>query len=484
MTIPAQSLNIRDPGIGVSPSAVNAFLYAGCCEKGAVNTLQAFGRKGSVIDTLGQGPLSEQLCSVLDVAGGPVYAMRLTGSIAGAAGAVTVARLSTSTGTLTVAGAPFDAYYARVEIVGSGTVGAARFRYCLDASPLLKADQYTWSEALTVPAGGSYPVPNTNLAITFVPGAGAVFFEAGDVFSFACSAPYYTTSDLAAAIAVVLADSAEFAAVVLGGEPPSGAAGATMFAAFSTHLQSLQAQFRYVRGIMDMGTDTPAAVIAAFAAQASGRIAPCYGDCAIASSKPFAGWGTPSRPITVPIAARAAASAISTDLGRFADGPLTGVVAISHDEFRTELLDAQKISTLRTWQGAPGFYVCNARLKSPVGSDFLYWQHGRVMDAACDTTVKAQMPFVNTSVRTKGDGSIDERDAARMEAKVISALTDRLLSPSTAEGTPGHVSDLDYAIDRGNNVLTTFTLQSTVAVQPRGYVKTLATDISFAIIGR
>ena len=95
----------------------------------------------------------------------------------------------------------------------------------------------------------------------------------------------------------------------------------------------------------------------------------------MASAKPFVGWATPKRPSTYVVAARAAASLISTDLARTATGPVPSVVAISHDEFQTEVMDAAGFSTLRTFQGQEGFWITNARLKSPAGSDFEFWQH-------------------------------------------------------------------------------------------------------------
>jgi hypothetical protein len=427
------------------------------------------------------------LCKALDLAGGPVYAMRVTASVAGAAGTVAAALVSTATGTITVAGAPFDSYDVRVEITATGTVGVARFRYSLDASSLLKPDQYTWSEVLTVPSGGTYAIPYTaaggGLVLTFVPGAGAVFFERGDVHTFTCTAPYYSTANVAAAVTALLADSHEFAALILIGEPASASGAATMFAAVNTHLTSLQNQFRFLGGFMDAGTDTPSNAITDLAAQVSSRLGLVYGDVAMDSSKPFTGWGTPRMSALVAVAARAQRSMMSTDLARVPDGPLEGIVAISHDEFRNELLDSQKITTLRTWQGSSGFYITNGRIKSAAGSDFLYWQHRRIVDVACATVVKVQQQFMSTSVRTTGTGAIDPRDAGRLEEKVKSALSNVLLSPSNAEGTAGHVSRLDYKIDRTNNIQQTFTLLSTVAVQPRGYVKAIQTDISMAIIG-
>jgi len=143
-------------------------------------------------------------------------------------------------------------------------------------------------------------------------------------------------------------------------------------------------------------------------------------------------------------------------------------------------MDAKRFITLRTHQGLQGFYITQGRLMSPVGSDYKYWQHRRCMDVACDTTYKAQLPFLNMSVRVNANGTIDERDARTFESQVKTALAGNLLDPNSAEGTPGHVSALDYKIDRANNVLSTENLKSTVAIRPRGYAKTLSTELGFS----
>jgi hypothetical protein len=135
--------------------------------------------------------------------------------------------------------------------------------------------------------------------------------------------------------------------------------------------------------------------------------------------------------------------------------------------------------------------LTNARIKSAAGSDFRYWQHGRVMDAACATVVAVQATFIGMSIRTNPDpapnttpalGSINELDARRLETQAENALRAILTQPNNVEGTRRHVSELDYQIDRTNNVLTTETIQSDVSIQPLGYPKTITTTIGFTVI--
>lgn len=479
MPIPNQTITVLDPGLGIVEQSDTVPLYMGCSSSGTVDTMYSFSRKKDAIDTLGQGPLVEAVCKALDKAGGPVLAMRLAGGVVGASGSVTAAPTGTGTGTVTVANAPFDRYEVIVDIVATGTLGTGTFKYSLD-------DGRTYSEVITIPSGGTFDVPNSNLELTFVPGAGAVFYEAGDRHSFDTTAPYPNATNLGDGFTAVLASLLSFDFIVLVGKPADASAGATIFAALATHLASLESNFRWVRAMMNAGVDATGDVITGYAASANARVMVCYDDYDVASSKPFSGFGAPKQPLEVAYGARAAAVLISTDLGRFPDGPFLGSLEISHDERVNEVLDQHKIATARTYIGFPGFYPTHGRLKSPAGSDFVYWQYGRVMDVACRTVYEAQQPFLNTGVRVNSDGTINDKDAKKIEEFVSDALKAALSDPKNAEGTQGHVSrtaeddGFRYSIDRTNNVQTSFTLIGTVAVRPLGYVKFLNTQIGFA----
>lgn len=476
MTIPGQTFTIPENGLGLSVPASTTPLVLGTASAGTLSTLYTITSKNMAVSTFGQGPLPEAVCKVLDDAGGPVLAMRLTGGVAASCGAVTPARVGASTGTVTVgAQVPYDAYEVIIEIVTTGTLGAGEFKYSLD-------DGRTYSENILIPAGpGTYAIPSTNITATFVPNAGPVFFQDGDTHSFDCVAPYYTTANLSTAQTALNAISAttEWAFVLLTGQPASAADGATMFAAVETHAATMATAKRFVRWIMDAGKGVVADTQTAFAAVSDPRVCVCYGSADMNSGKPIAGWGTPMLPIAYAIAGRAAASLISTDLARVASGALNGIVAISHDEYALQNLDNYRLTTLRTWPGRAGFYVTNCRLKSDAGSDFAYWQHGRVIDTACTTTNGFQALFIGVGVRTNTDGTIDARDKARFETRGTDQLANVLTQPANAEGTRGHCSAFSYIIDDTNDLADTETLISEVSVRPLGYPKFITTTVGF-----
>lgn len=205
--LPSTDFVIQDGGLGLLPEAVDGLhVKIGTASSGSANTLLAFSDPTDVATTFGQGPLvrSMQHCLNTSVQGRsarPIYAIRPAGSIAGATGPVVKTPVTggTGTGTVSAAGAAFDRYDARIKITRAGTLGAGAFQVSLDGGDV-------YAPEVTIPGGGTYLIPNTNVTLTFTAGGGPAFFEVGDVFTFTTLAPAYNTTDLATTIAALFAD--------------------------------------------------------------------------------------------------------------------------------------------------------------------------------------------------------------------------------------------------------------------------------------
>jgi Protein of unknown function (DUF2586) len=502
--IPNQKLTVHDPGLPLSPPSLNSSLMLGCCEKGEVGKLYAFSRVADAIRDLGQGPLSECVCTTLahPGAGGPVYAVPLAQSVlfdAAAAspnGATVVpTRVGTSLGTITVTGHPFDAYDVVVETMVTGTRGTAEYVYSLDGGR-------SRSPQLPVPAGGAADLPQTGLTIKFngtgalgvhvavmddsdPPVDTAIDFEIGDVHRFLCRAPHYSGLEFGVGLAAAKAGGGQYAVIVATGECKTADIGALVNATIGGHIATMFDEYRFARGVCTPGgpTDDEDAVGTAYADFVHERTNVVFGHCWQASAKPIQGWQYPKRPLSDLVAARAMAVAISTSLARYASGPLSEVVKLEHNEALSERMDQQRFTTARTHIGVPGFYITQGRLMAPLGSDYEFWHAGRVMDVACATVYRSQLPFLGASVRVNPDGSgtIDERDATRLEEPVRDSLSVALMDPDNAEGTQGHVSEVEYTIDRTTNVVTSRTLYTSVALIPLGYTDYIITELGFTL---
>lgn len=129
MPIPEVTFDIQDNALGALPANVaGASVKLGVCSKGTANTLQGYSDINTLKKDLGQGPLVEAIATVLNEAGGPVYACPVTISAAGTVGAVT--HEGPGTGTVTPTAAPDREIIAKVST--AGTLGTAAVQFNVD----------------------------------------------------------------------------------------------------------------------------------------------------------------------------------------------------------------------------------------------------------------------------------------------------------------------------------------------------------------
>lgn len=484
MTHPGQTFTIRNDSLGVGTGDEPQIpLILGCSSSGTVGAIVSVTDPSAVTDALGQGPLAEDLAYHAKV-GGRALGMRLTGGVVGVASAVTPTRVGSSTGTITVAGAPYDEYDVWIEITKTGTLGAGEFRYTLDGGQ-------NYSSELVIPAGATYVVPSTNLTLTFVPGAGATYFQDGDLHKFTCQAPYFTTTNLTSAITAIKAARPNFDFIVLSGAPVDAAAAAAMFSALSTELAGLELLFMFQGAIMDLGKDTASAIKSGMASVSSGRILAHYGKAPVLSAKPITGWGNPTRTAVCAYAYQAVKVGLSGDLKRVEAGALPGIGAPVHDESgAATTLDDARISTFTKWLGRAGTYITQGRIKSDPTSVYELWPHVNVMMKAARTVYLNQQTFigknprVNTSTEIASGsagaaGTINPVDAKALEAPVKRALNAALSNPLNADGQKGHVSDYRYWIDLTYDVKTNKKLRVFFKAVSLAYIDSVANELSW-----
>lgn len=472
---PKQTFQVRNNGVGLVAQAAVLPVVLGGTVGGVTDTLYTFNDPNAAIDQLTEGPALELALPLIQAGG--CHVLKTATSVAASNTAVAKSAIGSSTGTVTVAGTATNKYRVRVRIKASGTVGAGRFDYSLDGG-------YTDSPELTIPAGGTYVMAGSGLTLTFVPGAGAVFFEAGDIHTFTALPAFLNTTNLSAAVVALLAQIGTYRInrLHIAGRPVDAAAGATLFAGVATQLSNLAAAEHFARATMDTGEDAPATVLTAYAAQSDDRISLCYGEADVSAVQTRAtlAYGTPRVPVANVVAERAARAVLSENLGRRASGTLRGVVAITHDQrLAGGFNEADRVTTLTTESGSNAFYITNGYLRSAIGSDFAYWDWGRVIDTLCVAILEGQRPFTLDTLRalTDGTGRLSEDDVKMIEGAVRPLIKSQLSEPKAANGTPGHVSGWRYAVDTENNFLSTRKIRSTGSAVPRAPVEEFETTV-------
>lgn len=477
------SLTVTDGALGAGPAGPGrALVLIGVCSAAAsAAVVHAFESPADVLATLGYGPLPEAAAYALSVGAQgqtarPVGCVKIGTVSAGSNSAVT--KVGSSTGTVTLSGAPFDRFEARIRITRAGSLGAGAFKYSLDGGR-------SESVEYAIPAGGTFLVPGTNVTATFVPGAGPSFFAVDDTHSWTSSAPTYDTTALNTALDVIAADARAWPLVMIVG-PPGGAddaakstAAAALVAAVNTKLEAYAALGQYMRGLCegpDVANDATGAgaVVSALTTTTARRTGISGGYCRIPSQ-------INPRQMRVsscwPYIARLAALPFSQDPGDGGLGPLDGIIGTTLETAATarSVYDAGRVFCLQTINGISGYVVSNSAMLAPTGSDYAEVPNARVIDESSRAARAKLLTYRRARIRvgkagTSNAGQIDERDAQQIETAVRAAVARAVLDS-------GDAVDIVVTCNRTDNLLATNKLRVKIRVTPFAYAKAIEAEI-------
>lgn len=470
MTIPDIAFTLRDHGLGLTAGGSTRLqAKVGVSSQGTTGQTLLTSDPQEVVDTFGYGPLVEAaVCALVAQGAGQVLCYKAPNSTAGTSGTVTHAGTAGGA-TMAVTGTPADSYNVQVLITQTAlnkAAGTATFQYSLDGGQ-------TWSQTYVLPTSGIFVIPNTGLTITFTDATGgATSYGAGDTYSFATTSAVYTVSDLQTACNALNSVSESFRFVHVVGAPADAASLTTLVTACEGIATSFFNSKRYCRFMVDAPDLSDSALEAALASVAAPHVlvAGSFADIVSGTSGVVF-----KRPATWLMAQRAGIVAEGRDLAAVLDGALAGVTKIYRDERVTAGYDDNRISSLRTFIRTPGFWIGNAKLLSTPGSDFKYWQHGVVIDAACEAAYSALVNYLSDDLNIGPDGKIVEADARVVEGSAETAIRNRLVA---GVGGP-QISDYSVVIDRSVDLIATETLSVRIRITPKGYIKEIAVDIGF-----
>lgn len=161
MAIPEAKIRIEDGALGaIPPNVAAASVKIGVCSAGTPNTVVGYSDINTAKKALGSGPLLEAMAQVLSVAGGPVYAVPVTASVAGTVGSVT--KTGPGTGTVTPSLGPDRIVRAKVST--GGTLGTAQVQFSVDNGA------YSTAVLSSASAPWVYTVPGTLVKLSFPAG--------------------------------------------------------------------------------------------------------------------------------------------------------------------------------------------------------------------------------------------------------------------------------------------------------------------------
>lgn len=473
---------IQDGGLGIIAATVSALhLVLGVASVGTPNNLYSFSSALDIQTIAGAGPGPEAAAFELSYpnSGGTVLFMPITASVAGISSAVTPTRVGSSTGTVTTATAPNDAYSPLITIVSSGTGqlvtgGNVQITVSLDGG-------LTTSQATLVPSSGTFVVTGTGITLTF--SVSATTFDAGDKFSFTCQAPFYGSSDVNTALGALgnlnqLWSYAHFVGYpTVGNSTANATASASIAATIQANFATYANNGRYARYIMEAPPSVDTDLQTAFTNFVDTRGRVVVGtepvNSAISGRKL-------TRSHAWPDSGRWGSVRPSISAGQFNLGGLPGILSLNRDErtATTKMFDS-RFGVSLTYIGQVGFYSDVGKTMAPLGSDYVLFMNGRVMDVACTVARSALFQYLNTPVRVNqtgtvgqpgGPGTILEQDARGIENFITQQIR-AVLGPD--------ITDVVVKTNRVDNILSSGLLRVQIRVIPFGYVQAISADIGF-----
>lgn len=447
--IPIVKVTKLDGNTGVAaPSSRGICAVIAPSSSGTANQPISVTKAGLALTTFGDGVLTEDAAYLLAQTGNPVVLVKGAASTAAAYSAVTL----TGTGTSVVtagATAPVNDFPVIVTVVVGGTRGTdgITYTYSLDGGLTTSAIQALGTATAIV-------IPNTGVTLNLAAGT----LIAGDVIKVTTTGPKMSVSDISTALEALRTSSLAWEGVLIDGHD---AAAATV-SALDTWLAAREAEGKYrlfvVNARLKTAGESEAAYLTAMAtawnpvASIRGCVGADGGD--LTSAVPGRGY-TLKKPTALGLMARAMRNGFGADPARVSDGPLGGFGLPdaggnpkNHDEALYPGLDALRLVTLRTFDRRNGTFITNANAISSAGSDFVWIQHLRTMNRACelafDVLVGQLSRGVNTSPKKGPTGQvyIAEEDALRIEALVNQALNE----------LRGQVQDLRFNLTRTDDI--------------------------------
>lgn len=466
MALPDIKNTIKDGSLGVrGVDAAGVFGAVGVASK-VNNGIQIFSDPTTADEKLGDGPLRDLVVSALSIAGTTCYAVAIEGTIAGTVGNVTAGAKNRGTGSVSAAGSPRNEYDIVVSIVESGGLNDAVFRLKIDG---------VLGKKYTVPAGGSFTVPDTGITLTFTTGVaapGKEAFEENDSWKFRVTSPSGTNAEVLTAVDTLLNSAYSFEWVSV-----AGVSAAALWASLATKAAGAANKHRYMHfkcqaRYKRTGETTEQWVNALTGTErgttVGGRV------------QVYAGWikqaegsgAVDERGLIDLGTGMSARRAAHEPPDAIKYGAIPGATAILPGDLKdgqiNSLADAGYV-TARQYIGLKGVYITSGKMLAEETSDFGLEERRRVMDRACARVRKAQLGYLNDTVEVGADGSLE---GIEMFKAISAAPLDEMVN--SREISAGSVY-----IDPDQNILSTKKIVARVRITPLGKMSHIENVISY-----
>ncbi len=457
--IPSVSIRKVDGGTGVvRPTDVGIGAIISTSETGPANEAVQFLQVDAALAEFGGGDLVELGAYTMPVSGNPVLLVKGTGSTPASYGDVTPGVDNTGATVASAGGTdPLGDFDVLITCTKAGTVGTPGIEYTfsLDGGRTTRAPRALDTDT-------SILIADAGITLDFTVATMAV----GDTYECPTTGPKNGNGDLADGLEALRKSRSPFEIVLF-----DGPADATTVGDVDTWLADLETTGRFKTAILTArpratdGSETEDqyktfldGVFSAVSASSSKSV--CVfadvGECSSPIADRDTSGAIQARPAGLAAFARALAIPIGEDPAYVGRGPVAQFAITDdrgnpkfHDEYIHPGLDDLRLGTLRSFDGRQGTYITNAPLLTQSGSDFVYLQHARTINRACEIAYQILGNALSRGVRksTKvgplGERYIAEGAALQIEAVVNSAILAELT---------GQVDGIRFALSRTDDI--------------------------------
>lgn len=502
MTIPTVSITVADNqsnAVLLLPIQ-NVQFIMGVATSGTNYQPVATASPSTIVNTFTSGPLAE-LMSMVVAAGGIAIGMRVPVTTPGTAYTPVTSGSGTGLASVSIGldgtfGA-FDDYYVEFRCIQGGTLSSSgssgiTFQISLDAGR-------NWSPTIALAANAlTYVIPSTGITITL--GTAAETYVAGDTIKFGTVAPAWQDSAIQTALQAFAAS--QYALQGVGSMVLTGVCDNTDTSTIDGYMNTLFNQFIFNRLIQTArdahaptawggAGETEASWLAslgtAYSANNNKRACVGGGHYNMPSAIPNPVYGTVfsyRRPLAWADAVRRVKVPPQRRGGRVRDGSLSSIVVdpttdptdgfIYHDERVNPGLDAARFMSAMTWPKRQGFYICQERLMSVVGSQFTELVLGNVIDIACGIGYSTGVDEVSDDLRLNKNGTLYANDATSLQNEILGDINTDMTNEAM-------ISSAAVSVSSTANVGETNSIPVTISVLPRGYVNSINETIGLAV---
>lgn len=421
------------------------------------------GSKGvdSIRQMLGLSPLADAVMDAVENGASRIYCIPVTGGIDGTINEGDKPA-GEHTGTVTMKGKPTNEFMVIVEITGQGGLNQAEFRYSLNGG-------YSYSDELTVPLSGTYSIDTAGVALNFTLEESRSFMV-GDRYTWHTTAPRMNIEDVTAAVNKLkdMTNEYEYVHIV-------GGCSADMWAVISTlQKQLMEKNHKQLFFMLEAYSQEKNESVDSYVERlvADRKKVRNYYIQVVAARAMYLGMDGITRDVNMAGIVSGLYSAVSVhkSIGEVAnislpESRVTQLLPEGLGEEHIEELDGNGYLTFRQYDGLEGFYVTNARMMCPEGSDFRYAEDIRVLNKIIRVTRKEALLQLQTDIDMENQAGDLAAKAAFIQAPLDDMVRDK------------EISSARVSIPEEQDILATGILQVEIRYVQRGIIRSIAVSV-------